>query len=56
MTNEVGLGLYLAKVSVGKNIGGMLVAKKVKDGLEIIMELPSPPNDAVWRSISLQTI
>ncbi|HOI83500.1 MAG TPA: HAMP domain-containing sensor histidine kinase, partial [Campylobacterales bacterium] len=46
-TNDVGLGLYLAKVSVEKNMGGRLVAKKIKDGLEMVIELPSPLNDAI---------
>lgn len=46
-SNDVGLGLYLAKVSVEKNMGGMLVAKKVKDGLEMVIELPISLNDAV---------
>ncbi|MGE4398912.1 MAG: ATP-binding protein, partial [Campylobacterales bacterium] len=39
-TNDVGLGLYLTKMMIEKNMGGILTAQNDEDGLKIEIELP----------------
>lgn len=44
-SNDVGLGLYLSKMMIEKNMGGVLTAQNDKDGLKIVIELPLSKED-----------
>jgi len=46
-TNDVGLGLYLSKMMVEKNMGGILRAQNDEEGLRIEIELPSMSDSEV---------